>query len=160
MKDINVVVLVGRLTRDSELKYTNSGMAIARFSIAVNRSVKRGEEWEDEASFFDVDLWGKQAEGVNRYLLKGQQIALDGELRQDRWEQDGQNRSKVVITASNVRLMGSKPAEGGQAPAPRQEAPAAGHSAQPPLAAAPRATAPAQPPITAGDTFEDDIPFN
>jgi len=96
-RDINVVVLVGRLTRDSELKYTKSGMPIARFSIAVNRSRKQGEEWVDETSFFEIDFWGKGAEAVNRYLVKGQQVGVEGELRQDRWEQDGQQRQKVVV---------------------------------------------------------------
>jgi len=82
MRDINVVVLVGRLTRDSELKYTKSGMPIARFSVAVNRSRKQGEEWVDEVSYFDIDFWGKGAEAVNRYLTKGQQVGVEGELRQ------------------------------------------------------------------------------
>ncbi len=109
MKDINVVVLVGRLTRDGELKYTKSGMPIARFSLAVNRSIKRGDAWEDETSFFDVDFWGKGGEAINRFLTKGQQVAVEGELRQDRWEQDGQPRSKVVVNANNVRLMGNAP---------------------------------------------------
>ena len=76
MRDINVVVLVGRLTRDSELKYTKSGMPIARFSLAVNRSKKQGDEWIDEACFFDIDFWGKAAEAINRYLLKGQQVGV------------------------------------------------------------------------------------
>jgi len=108
MRDINSVVLVGRLTRDSVLKYTAGGMAIAAFSIAVNRSVKSGNEWKDEASFFDVAFFGKGAEAVNRYLTKGQQVGVEGELRQDRWEQDGQARSKVIVNASNVRLLGGK----------------------------------------------------
>ena len=107
MRDINSVVLVGRLTKDAALKYTSGGTAISSFSIAVNRSVKSGDEWKDEASFFDVSYLGKAAEGVNKYLTKGQQVALEGELRQDRWEQDGQTRSKVVVNASNVRLVGS-----------------------------------------------------
>ena len=89
MRDINVVVLVGRLTRDAELKYTKSGTAIVRFSLAVNRSRKQDDQWIDETSFFDIDFWGKGAEAVNRYLTKGQQVAVEGELRQDRWEQDG-----------------------------------------------------------------------
>lgn len=116
MRDINVVVLVGRLTRDSELKYTKSGMPVSRFSLAVNRSKKQGEEWVDEVSFFDIDFWGKGAEAVNRYLIKGQQVGVEGELRQDRWEQDGQQRSKIIINAANVRLCGSKGEPQAQAP--------------------------------------------
>ena len=104
--DINHVVLVGRLTRDAELRYTNSGMAISKFSVAVNRRKRSGEQWEDEASFFDITYFGKAAEAVNQYLGKGKQIAIDGELRQNRWEQDGQSRSKVEIVANNVQLLG------------------------------------------------------
>ncbi|MBI9101374.1 MAG: single-stranded DNA-binding protein [Spirochaetales bacterium] len=111
--DINHVVLVGRLTRDSELRYTNSGLAIAKFSIAVNRRKRSGEQWEDEASFFDITYFGKAAEAVNQYLTKGKQIAIDGELRQNRWEQDGQARSKVEVVANNVQLLGGTGGAGG-----------------------------------------------
>ena len=105
--DINMVVLVGRLTRDAELKYTNSGLAICRFSIAVNRRKRSGDSWEDEASFFDVAIWGKQGEALNNYLEKGKQVAVHGELRQNRWEQDGQKRSRIEIVANNVQLLGN-----------------------------------------------------
>jgi len=113
MRDINVVVLVGRLTRDSALRYTKGGTPIASFSLAVNRSVKHGDAWEDEASFLDVDYFGKGAEAVNRYLVKGQQVGVEGELRQDRWEQDGAARSKVVVNATNVRLLGQQQGKDG-----------------------------------------------
>lgn len=105
--DINHVVLLGRLTRDAEYKVLPSGQAVCNFSIAVNRRKKVGEQWEDEAHYFDIVLWGKQADSLNRYLVKGKQIGIEGELRQDRWQQDGQNRSKVVISANNVQLLGS-----------------------------------------------------
>ena len=149
MRDINVVVLVGRLTRDSEIKYTKSGMPIARFSLAVNRSVKKGDAWEDEASFLDVDFWGKAAEAVNRYLVKGAQVGVEGELRQDRWEQDGAARSKIVVNAANVRLLGaanrgenadSWPANASAGQGTQNHTPA-GQAAQ------------------GGDGFDDDIPF-
>jgi single-strand DNA-binding protein len=106
MADINHVTLIGRLTRDAELKYTSGGMAIASFAIAVNRRRKNGDQWEEEASFFDIKLFGKSAEGLKQYLVKGKQVAIGGELRQDRWEQDGQPRSKVVVIANNVQLIG------------------------------------------------------
>ena len=154
MRDINVVVLVGRLTRDSELKYTKSGMPIARFSLAVNRSRKQGEEWVDETSFFDIDFWGKGAEAVNRYLIKGQQVGVEGELRQDRWEQDGQSRSKVVVNATNVRLLGS--ASSGQGNGgyqrPQQAAPSSGGGEQ-------RGGGASQQPPSGADSFDDDIPI-
>lgn len=104
--DINSVVLVGRLTRDSEMRYTNGGMAICKFSIAVNRRKRSGDQWTDEASFFDITMFGKSAESVQQYLMKGKQVAVQGELRQNRWEQDGQSRSKVEIVAQNVQLLG------------------------------------------------------
>jgi single-strand DNA-binding protein len=112
MVDINRVVLIGRLTRDAELKYTSGGQAVCKFSVAVNRRRKNGEQWEDEANYFDVVLWGRQGENINQYLVKGKTVGIDGELRQDRWQQDGQNRSKVEIVATNVQLLGGNPGGG------------------------------------------------
>jgi single-strand DNA-binding protein len=106
MTDINHVVLVGRLTRDAELKSIASGQAVCKFSIAVNRSRKNGEQWEDEPNFFDVVVWGRQGESLHQYLVKGKLVGVDGELRQDRWQQDGQNRSKVEIVANKIQLLG------------------------------------------------------
>ncbi len=106
MADINHVVLVGRLTRDAELRYTSSGIAVCNFAVAVNRRKKTGDEWSEETSFFDVVLWGRQGETLNQYLVKGKQVAIDGELRQNRWEQDGQTRSRIEIIANNLQLLG------------------------------------------------------
>lgn len=113
MTDINRVVLVGRLTRDlgnspNEFAYLPNGSARANISIAVNRSRKQGEQWIEEASFFDVTIWGKTAENLKPYLLKGKQVAVEGYLKQDRWEKDGQKYSKVVIVADSVMLLGGK----------------------------------------------------
>ncbi|AEF83021.1 single-stranded DNA-binding protein [Leadbettera azotonutricia] len=113
MADINHVVLVGRLTRDAELKYTASGQAVCKFSLAINRRRKNGDQWENEANYFDIVLWGKMGEAVAKLLVKGKAVGVDGELRQDRWQQqDGQNRSKVEIVASNVQLLGGNPGSG------------------------------------------------
>lgn len=106
MNDINQVFLVGRLTRDSETKYTANGQAICKFSLAVNRSVKKDDRWTDEASFFDLSLWGKMAESLGKFLVKGKQVAVSGELRQNRWEKDGQKMSKVEISVNNLQLLG------------------------------------------------------
>ena len=111
MTDLNRVVLIGRLVRDAELKYTASGQAVCKFSIAVNRKKKNGDQWEDEANFFDIVVWGRQGESIHQYLLKGKMVGVDGELRQDRWQQDGQNRSKIEIIANNLQLLGS-PSQG------------------------------------------------
>ncbi|MCL2410652.1 MAG: single-stranded DNA-binding protein [Treponema sp.] len=112
MADLNRVVLIGRLTRDAELKYTTGGQAVCKFSIAVNRRKKVGEQWEDEANFFDIVLWGKQGESLQTYLVKGKMIGVDGELRQDRWQQDGQNRSKIEIVANYIQLLGGSGGSG------------------------------------------------
>jgi single-strand DNA-binding protein len=114
MADLNHVVLIGRLTRDAELKSTASGQAVCKFSIAVNRRRKNGDQWEDEANFFDIVLWGRQGESLHQYLVKGKMVGVDGELRQDRWQQDGQNRSKVEIVANYLQLLGGgAPGSGG-----------------------------------------------
>ncbi|MBQ2551860.1 MAG: single-stranded DNA-binding protein [Treponema sp.] len=106
--DLNSVVLIGRLTRDAELTYLQSGSAVANISVAVNRNKKEGEQWVGEVNYFDVALFGKQAENLKQYLLKGKQIAVQGSLKQDRWEKDGQKFSKIRIIASNVELLGGK----------------------------------------------------
>ncbi len=106
--DINSVVLIGRVTRDAELKYTNAGTAICKFSIASNKKRKSGNDYIEEVSYFDITIWGKFAESISQYLNKGQQVCINGELRQNRWEQDGKARSKVEIVASNLQLIGSK----------------------------------------------------
>ena len=111
--DLNSVVVIGRLTRDAEVSYFQSGSAVARMSIAVNRSRKENEQWISEVNYFDVSLFGKQAETLKQYLLKGKQIAVQGALRQDRWEKDGQKFSKVYIVANNIELLGGSRSDGG-----------------------------------------------
>ncbi len=143
MADINHVVLVGRLTRNAELKYTNSGQAVCKFAIANNQRRKKDDQWTDEAHFFDIVLWGKTAESLNQYLVKGKQIGIEGQLRQNRWEQDGQQRSKVEIVASNVMLLGSR---GGSQSGDESSPP-------PPPKDFPEGQAPGT------DNFQDDIPF-
>jgi single-strand DNA-binding protein len=144
MADINHVVLVGRLTRNAELKYTNNGAAVCKFGLAINQRRKKDDQWVDEAHFFDIVLWGKTAESLNQYLVKGKQVGIEGQLRQNRWEQDGQARSKVEIFATNVMLLGS--GSGGRQGQAAPAEPGAGR-AEPPEGGAPP------------DNFEDDIPF-
>ncbi|MCL2128342.1 MAG: single-stranded DNA-binding protein, partial [Treponema sp.] len=125
MADLNHVVLIGRLTRDAELKSIASGQAVCKFSIAVNRRRKVGDQWEDEPNFFDVVVWGRQGETLHQYLVKGKMVGVDGELRQDRWQQDGQNRSKVEIVANYLQLLGGNPgASGGGHPGGANNGPA------------------------------------
>ena len=141
-QDIVSVFAIGRLTRDSELWYTSGGLAIAKFSIACNSRAKKGDQWIDEASFFEVSVFGKSAETLNQYLTKGKQIAVQGRLKQERWESDGQNRSKIVINADSVQLLGGDKNTQGSAPDARNS--------------------PSRAPETASDNppdFPDDIPF-
>lgn len=109
MSDLNHVVLIGRLTQDAQLKYTSGGMAVASFSVAVNRRKKNGDQWIEEANFFGVALYGKTAEGLHPYLLKGKQVAVDGHLKQDRWTIDGVTKYKVSIVAETLQLLGGNP---------------------------------------------------
>lgn len=110
MADINKAIIIGHLTRDEELTYTPGGMAIGKISVAVNRRVKKGQEYVDEVNYFDVSIFGKQAESLQRFLTKGKQIAVDGYLKQDRWQDQatGQNRSAVKIIANDIQLLGGK----------------------------------------------------
>jgi single-strand DNA-binding protein len=154
MSDLSLAVLVGRLTRDAELKYTNGGTALCKFSVATGTRKKKDGEWVDEASFWDIELWGKQGESLNQYLTKGKQVAVEGTMRQDRWEQDGTQRMKVIISANSVQLLGGK------------DSGASSHNAAPsaPVAQAERKS-PYNPdgtmraPAAPSDDFTDDIPF-
>jgi len=104
--DVNNVVLIGRLVRDADLKYTTNGKAVSKVNLAVNERRKVNGEWKDNAGFFELILWGKLAESLHKYLLKGKQIAITGKLNQERWEQNGDPRSKVNVTVMTVQLLG------------------------------------------------------
>ena len=108
MASYNRVVLMGNLTRDVELRYTPSGTAVTDISLAVNERVKRNDQWSDEVHFFDVTLWGRTAEIAKDYLSKGSPVLIEGRLKHDRWEQDGQKRSKIKIVGEKMQMLGSK----------------------------------------------------
>ena len=148
MANLNHVTLIGRLTRDAELKYTNSGMAVTRLSLAVNRRKRSGDQWTEEANFFDITVFGKTAENLTQYMTKGREIAVEGELRQSRWEQDGQPRSKVEVVGNNIQLLG-----GGSRGGDQQRGPSQGFNGG--------ANVERYAPQDNGsdDGFEDDIPF-
>ena len=157
--DINKVVLVGRLTRDAEQSYTQSGSSLLKFGIAVNRW--RSDQNAEEASFFDVTVWGKRGESIANFMTKGKQVAIEGELRQDRWQDknDGSNRSKVTIVANSVQLLGGRDggSQGGGNNDSGKDWNNAGPSGPAPQQTPQSAPRPQQgPPPT---NFEDDIPF-
>ena len=107
MNDINSCILIGRLTRDGELTYTQNGKAVLKISLAVNRSIRQGEQWADDTAFFDVTCWGPLAENLKQRIGKGSQVGVVGRLCQDRWKdnQTGQNRTKIYILAESVEVL-------------------------------------------------------
>ena len=113
MASYNRVILVGNLTRDPELRYIPSGTAVSDISLAVNERVKKGDQWVDEVSFIDVTLWGRTAEIANEYLSKGSPLLVEGRLRQERWEKDGQKHSKLKVTCDRMQMLGSRDGGGG-----------------------------------------------
>lgn len=118
MTDLNVVTLSGRVTRDvgeGDLTYLSTGTAKLTFSIAVNRSFQKNNEWQNEASYFDVVAWGKQAENLSQKIYKGLQCVISGSMKQDRWKgQDGQNRSKIYINLDSIVSFAQNAPQNGQ----------------------------------------------
>jgi single-strand DNA-binding protein len=113
MASYNRVVLVGNLTRDVELRFTPQGTAVTDISLAVNERVKRNEQWVEEVNFFDVTLWARTAEVAGEYLSKGSSILIEGRLKLDRWEQEGQKRSKIKIVGEKMQMLGGRGGGGG-----------------------------------------------
>jgi single-strand DNA-binding protein len=102
--DINKVILIGRLTKDPELKYTPDGVPVVTLRIAVNRPPNR--DGVREADFFNIVVWRKLAEICSEYLKKGRLIALDGRLRMRNWTtNEGQQRSTVEVVAQNIQFL-------------------------------------------------------
>ena len=106
MNNVNICTLSGRLTGDPELKYLASGTPLCEFSIAVNRSYKPKEgEVREETCYIDIIVWNRQAEVCSEHLSKGRLILVEGRLNQQKWEKDGQRRSKHEIVANMVHFL-------------------------------------------------------
>lgn len=133
--------ILGRLTRDVETRTANNGTTIGKFSIAVNQRVKNGDQWEDQAHFFDCVAFGKTAEIIAQYRTKGDRVLLEYTLEQDRWEdkQTGEKRSKVALKVNRFHFPDSK-GDGNQT-------------------AQATTTAPAKPQVQHVALDESDIPF-
>ena len=110
MTDINSVTVIGRITKDAEMKRIETDMPLGFFTIATNRSKKdSGGNFTNEASFFDVNIYGRYAETIIGRLKKGVQVCITGSLKQERWsDYSGQNRSRVMIIAESVQFLGAK----------------------------------------------------
>lgn len=112
--DINRVVLVGRLTRDPEVRHLPSGQPVLSLGLAVNGRQKDDMgNWTDKPNFFDVKLFGPRAESLSQYLAKGKRIGIDGRLDWSSWEQDGAKRSKVEVIAFDIQFLDSRGDDGG-----------------------------------------------
>ena len=108
MTDLNNVTVIGRVTQEigeNDFGYLSTGTAKLTLHIANNESRKKGEEWIDEPSYFDVTVWGKYAENLKLKIRKGLLVAVSGRLKQDRWEKDGQKKSKIYINADSVQIL-------------------------------------------------------
>ena len=113
MSDVNNVTLIGRLTADPMLKYLPSGSAVVEFSIANNYYVSTKNA--NEVNYFDVVAFGKTAETISKYLTKGKQIAINGSLRQDRWQDKDTNttKSRIRIIVNSMQMLGANSQSGG-----------------------------------------------
>lgn len=109
MASFNRVILIGNLTRDVELRYTTSGMAVAGIGMAVNdRRKGQDGQWIEEATFVDVTLWGRTAEVASEFLTRGSPVFIEGRLKLDTWEKDGTKHSKLKVVGERLQLIGGK----------------------------------------------------
>ena len=120
MTDLNYCFVEGRLTSgigEKDFGYISTGTAKLTIHLACNKSTKKGEEWVDETSFFDVTVWGKPAENIKPKIEKGASVRIAGRLQQDRWEdQNGNKKSKIYIVADSVKVYPKEQkSEGGKA---------------------------------------------
>ena len=172
MASYNKVILAGNLTRDPELKYTPSGMAIAKIGLAMNRKWKTETgEMKEEVTFVDVDAFGRQAETIGQYLKRGRPILIEGRLKLDQWDdkQTGQKRSRLGVVCESFQFLDSgRPGEGGGMSGGGGAGGGSGVPSGPPAATPPyRSSAPAAhraapPPPPEADgppPEEDDVPF-
>ena len=109
MASYNRVVLVGNLTRDVEVRYIPSGMAVTDIGLAVNdRRKSASGEWVEEVTFVDITLWGRTAEVAGEYLSKGSPVLIEGRLKLDTWEHEGQKKSKLKVVGERLQMLGSR----------------------------------------------------
>lgn len=114
MASYNRVILMGNMTRDVELKYTPGGTPVTDITLAVNDRRKNAQgEWIDETTFVDVTLWGRTAELAGEYLGKGSPLLVEGRLKLDSWETDGQKRSKLRVVCDRMQFVGGRDGGGG-----------------------------------------------
>lgn len=114
MASYNRVILMGNLTRDVELRYTPAGTPVTEVGLAVNdRRKNQNGEWVDETTFVDVTFWGRTAEVASEYLSKGSPVFVEGRLKLDTWEKDGQKNYKLRVVCDRMQLLGGRGEGGG-----------------------------------------------
>ena len=153
---VNKVILVGRLGKDPETRYTSGGQAVCHFSMATDESYKdKNGERQKRTEWHRITLWGKQAEVAQQYLKKGAQIYLEGSIRSSEWtDKEGQKKTSYEINASNFRMLGSKQDSGGSSY--RSNAAAAGSAD---FDAEATSQAPAEHEQSGPEVTDEDIPF-
>ena len=115
MANLNKVLLIGRLTRDPETRATGGGSSVVSFGLATNRTYNRRDSGEkvEETTFVDIEAWGRTGETIARYMKKGRQIFVEGRMKFDTWERDGQRRSKLSVVCENFQFIDSQGGGGG-----------------------------------------------
>ncbi len=114
MASYNRVILVGNLTRDPEIRYIPSGTAVSDIGLAVNEKYKNAKgEWVEQVTFVDVVLWLRTAEVASEYLSKGSQVLIEGRLKLDTWEKDGEKKSKLRVVCDRMVMVGPRQGDGG-----------------------------------------------
>jgi single-strand DNA-binding protein len=118
MASFNRVILMGNITRDIDLRYLQNGTAVTDLGLAVNdRRRNQQGEWIDDTTFVDVTLWGRTAEIAGEYLSKGSPVMIEGRLKLDTWEADGQKRSKLKVIGERMVMVGGRQGAGSGRPA-------------------------------------------
>ncbi|MDC0935382.1 single-stranded DNA-binding protein [Pirellulales bacterium] len=108
MATFNRVILLGNLTRDPELRFTAGRKAVSDVGLAVNDRIKKDGAWVEETTFVDVTLWGRMAEVANEFLTKGSPVLIEGRLKYETWEKDGQKRSKLKVVCDRMQMLGGR----------------------------------------------------
>ena len=117
MASYNRVILVGNVCFEIELRYTQGGTPVTDVRLAVNdRRKSQSGEWVEETTYVDVTLWGRQAEVAGEYLTKGSPILIEGRLKLDSWEKEGQKQSKLKVVCERMQMLGSRGGGGARPP--------------------------------------------
>jgi single-strand DNA-binding protein len=146
MASFNRVILMGNLTRDPELRYIPNGTAVTEFGLAVNDRRKNNQtgEWIEDTQFIEITMWARQAEIAAEYLSKGSPVFIEGRLKYDSWEKEGQKHSKLRVVGERMQFIGGRGEGGGSAKQTEQQ---------------PVESTATAPQVAAGPPSESDLPF-